>query len=630
MRAVTLTFILLISTVTLFAQLTPQVDSIPMSDGKKLTADVYIPSGMSSGPVILIQTPYNRLLYRFNLPLLVKQNINNSNYIFVILDWRGFYGSKKAAYTGAPKLGEDGYDAVEWIAQQSWCNGKIGTWGASALGRVQFATAQKNPPHLTCICPLVAGPQYTYEEYFPGGCLRTEYLEQLDELGFGLSPVLMNHTVYDIYWMGTEALTNYPDSIQVPALMIGGWYDHTIEQMLSFFSEIQSKSPVTVRDKHHLMIGPWVHKGVGLSTAGELSYSNAEYKSDSLALQFFDFYLRDIPNGYEQTPAVQFYQMGENNWLTSSVFPPGGTVNTHFYFHGDGSMDNSSSVNPNPDSLMFHYNPTDPSPTIGGPTLRTDLEEGPYDQAPQVENRNDILTFSTEILSQNIVMQGSATVHLKISSDRKDTDFNIRLTDVYPDGRSMLVNDGVIRMRFRNGRSVTDTAAMVPGKLYDADIILPNTCITFMAGHRIRVDVTSSNYPRFNRNANTGGNMYPGKNMDSLRNPVTAANTVYLRDGVSYITMPLAGYTAISHVQNQKEDVTVYPNPAGTQLIIMGLHSFEDIEIVNLLGQKQQWVGEKGKNILTVDTSGLPEGVYILHVQYPEGKTIMKKFIKIN
>src|SRR5574337_1004941 len=154
-RTVLFTLIVL-SSLKMLAILNPIGDSIPMSDGRKLAADIYIPSGMSSGPVILIQTPYNRLIYRFaGLPLQIGMNINSCNYILVITDWRGFYGSKKAAYAGSPAIGDDGYSTVEWIAQQTWSNGKIGTHGPSALGRVQFQTAQKNPPHLTCICPLV-------------------------------------------------------------------------------------------------------------------------------------------------------------------------------------------------------------------------------------------------------------------------------------------------------------------------------------------------------------------------------------------------------------------------------------------------------------------------------------------
>ena len=213
-----------------YSVLTPQVDSIKMNDGKKLAVDIYIPNGMGKGPVILIQTPYNRQVYRLaGLPLGIGANINSSNYVFVVADWRGFYGSKKAAYIGSPDRTRDGYSTVEWIAAQTWSNGKIGTWGASALGKVQYQTAKGNPPHLTCICPLVAGPQFEYNEYFPNGCLRTEYVQQLDGLGFGLTAGLMAHPIKDNYWNFAEDINDYPDSIQVPCFMIGGWYDHNTQ-----------------------------------------------------------------------------------------------------------------------------------------------------------------------------------------------------------------------------------------------------------------------------------------------------------------------------------------------------------------------------------------------------------------
>jgi predicted acyl esterase len=324
-------FIFLIPCLKSVAQLSPTVDSIPMSDGKKLAVDIYKPNGISSGPVILIQTPYNRLLYRFGLPLQIGLNLNSSNYIFVITDWRGFYGSAAAAHTGSPSMSEDGYSTVEWIASQSWSNGKVGTWGPSALGRVQFQTAQKNPPHLVCICPLVAAPQYEYVEYFPHGALRTEYVQQLDALGFGLSLLLMAHTVHDNTWTFVENLNDYPDSIRVPCFMIGGWYDHTIEFMLPFFNELRAQSPINVRDKHRLLMGPWVHGGsgiaqVGSATQGELSYPNAAKWNDSLAILFFDYHLRNQSNNWNTTPFVQYYQMGENSWQTSGAWPPAGTA----------------------------------------------------------------------------------------------------------------------------------------------------------------------------------------------------------------------------------------------------------------------------------------------------------------
>ncbi len=607
------------------AQLTPIVDSIPMSDGRKLAADVYIPAGFIQGPAILVQTPYNRLFYRFvGLPLQIGMQVDSSKYVFVFVDWRGFYGSSPAAYIGSPNIGEDGYSCVEWISQQSWSNGKVGTWGASALGRVQFQTAKKNPPHLTCICPLVAGPQYDYTEYFPHGDLRTEYVEQLDGLGFGLSPILMMHTVHDFTWTLTENSNFYPDSIRIPCFMIGGWYDHTIEFMLPFYNAIRSQSPLAVRDQHRLLMGPWVHGGVGSSTAGELSYPNASHRSDSLALEFFDYHLRSIANGWNTSPFVQYYQMGNDAWQSSPAWPPANTVNTNFYFHQNGLIDNLSPVN-STDSLSFNYDPDNPSPTTGGPTLRIDLEQGPYNQADSVESRNDVLIFTTNTLTQDAVMKGNATVHLKVSSIRKDTDFDIRLTDVYPDGRSMLVNDGAMRMRFRNGNTAADTAAMVPGTIYSCDITLPASCITFLAGHKIRVDVTSSNYPRFNRNMNTGGPMYPGNSLDSLVNPVVASNTVYTNSNASsYITLPLVGFTTGVKEIESKNEFEIYPNPAGNEIKInLSEKNNFQIEVLNTLGE----ILIAGENKRSVNISALPCGMYFLKL-IREDKFSLKKFIK--
>ncbi len=615
------------------AQLTPVVDSIPMTDGRKLAVDIYIPTTITLGPVILVQTPYNRQFYRIiGLPLQIGMNVDSSHYIFVIADWRGFYGSAAAAYAGAPSLGNDGYDCVEWIASQTWSDGNVGTWGPSALGRVQFQTATKNPPHLKCICPLVAAPTYTYNEYFPGGVLRTEYVEQLDALGFGLSPILMAHTIHDIVWTYSEYSTNYPDSILVPCFMIGGWYDHTIEQMLPFFNGLRTLSPANVRDKHRLLMGPWVHGGhgisqVGSSVQGELSYPNATHWNDSLALLFFDYHLRTISNNWNLTPFVQYYQMGENVWQNSTAWPPTGPVNTNFYFHHNNDLNIYSPTNSG-DSLSLNYDPNNPSPTNGGPTLRTDLNQGPYDQASLIESRNDILIFTTGVIPQDIVMKGNAVVHLKISSNKSDTDFDIRLTDVYPDGRSMIVNDGTLRMRFRNGNTATDTAAMIPGQIYDAVITLPNTAITFLAGHKIRVDVTSSNYPRFNRNMNTDGPMYPGNSMDSLINPAIANNTVYMNTvNFSYITLPLVGFDGIETANSLSDKIHVFPNPILQVVHFSGVSEINEIILRDIFGRELKRFSLNHGDYFLFDVSEYSSGIYLVEFVSQNGM-ISKKLVK--
>ncbi len=613
------------------AILTPIVDSITMSDGKKLAADIYIPAGMSSGPVILIQTPYNRLFYRLiGLPLGIGMDVDSSNYIIVITDWRGFYGSAGAMTASPPSRGIDGKSTVDWIAAQPWCNNKIGTWGPSALGKVQFQTAKENPASLTCICPLVAGPQFDYDEYYPNGVLRTEFVEQLDGLGFGISPLLLANPVFNPTWTFVENANYYPSSIQVPCFMIGGWYDHNIEVMLPFFNAIRTSSPASVNAQHRLLMGPWAHGGngtayVGSAAQGELFYNNASSYNDSLALMFFDYHMRSISNGWNSTPFVQYYQMGENTWNTSSTWPISGTTNTNFYFHQDESLDNTLPSNAS-DLLTYNYDPNDPSPTYGGPTLRQDLDQGPFDQSDTVESRADILTFTTVPLTQNAVLKGSVTVHMKVASNRLDTDFDIRLTDVYPDGRSMLINDGAFRMRFRDGLTAADTSVMFPGTIYDCVLNLPHTANTFLIGHKIRVDVSSSNYPRFNRNMNTGGNMYPGGSMDSLVSPLIASNTVYTNNlNTSYISMPLIGYVSgIDELSLSK--LQVYPNPANNYVMI----EFDEKEnvyltIYNALGEKI--IGTTFSESIRINTEKFSKGIYIVEVR-SKNKVANKKLVK--
>lgn len=633
------TLLLLSLSLQTFAQLSPIYDSIPMGDGEKLPITRFHPSGCVKCPTILIQTPYNRLLFNLGLPMGIGTNLDSYGYNFVIMDWRGFYGGASAAYSGSPSRGEDGYDAVEWIASQTWSDTVVGTWGPSALGKVQFLTAKENPPHLKCMVPLVAGPQYEYLEYYPGGVYRTEYVEQLDALGYGLSTVFLANPVKNLVWTFTENANDYPDSILVPTFMIGGWYDHTIEQMLPFFNAIRATS-TGAQDKHRLLMGPWAHGGsgaasVGSVTQGELTYSNAAKRNDTLALEFFDYHLRGIANGWDTTQFIEYYQMGENNWKTSSVWPPAGLNNINLYLHTNNSLDATPPSNTS-GSQSFLYDPIDPSPTIGGTTLRTDLDQGPYDQALLVESRTDMLTFSSPVLGTNVIMKGKAQAYLKISSDKKDTDFAIRLTDVYPDGRSMLLNDGICRMRFRDGYTAGDTGVMVPGTIYDAIIDLPSTCNTFLAGHQIRVDITSSIYPKYNRNDNSGGTMYPGANGDSLLNPTTATNTVYLNSiNTSYITLPLVDFIgSVDENMIDAYEMQLYPNPATTSAtLVFKLNRNEKVEIsLNDISGKQIFCQNRpfitGENKFVLNTRSLENGIYLVTLSGLSGKKTMKLIVE--
>ncbi len=591
------------------------VDSVPVRDGKKIAIDIYIPDGGggSQYSCILVQTPYNRQAYRvIGLPL-YGNDVSGSPFAFVIADWRGFYGSAAAQVAGYDR-GKDGYDIVEWIAQQAWSNGRIGTWGPSALGKIQFQTAKKRPPHLVCCVPLVAGSQFNYQEYYPGGVYRTEYIEQLDGLGFGLSLVVNPYQTYDNVWKFIiEPPSWYPDSISVPMFMIGGWYDHNITVMMELFEGLRNESFPAVRLHHRLLMGPWAHGGfgpahVGSAQQGELFYYEAEGWSDSLAINFLRYWLDSIPNNWENTPVIRYFQMGENTWQASSTWPATDVSPYNLYFHPGGML--------YPEVPFFtgnygilSYDPRDPSPTIGGATLRSDLEQGPYDQAPIVESRSDILKFTSIELGQNVVMKGSATVHLYVSCDRKDTDYAIRLTDVYPDGRSMLLAEGIRRLRFRDGYQPSDTALGVPGTVYELVITLPDIANTFLSGHRIRVDVTSSNYPRYDCNLNNGLAMYTAGDTLVATSQVQI-NSVYS----SYIELPLVNFTGSIDQSVVEGGIFVYPNPAGETLYLTSPGYEGVIRIFNVQGQCVYSITKvSGNDPVSIDIRDLPQGIYIIH-----------------
>ena len=605
--------------------LVPQQVMFPTSQGDSLEVDVYLPNSTSSFPVILIQTPYGKNRFRLGLPLGIQRNLPSSNYAVVIMDWRGRFSNLSKAIPGLG-TGQDGYDLVEWIASQSWSTGKIGTWGPSALGSVQFETAKKQPPHLTCAVPLVAAPHFMYEHYYSGGAARTELIDQLDILGFGITSTISNNPYYNATWSFIESFSIYPDSIQIPMLMIGGWYDHNTESTIFQYDTCTKKSVLPSGTKHHLLMGPWTHGGngtsyVGSSNQGQLSYPNGEGVSDSVAMQFFDFHLRNINNNWNAQLPVMYYQMGDEQWLEDTQWPVNYTTPTNYYLQADGSLQTSQSIR---DSLTFSYNPNSPSPTIGGATMRNDLVQGPYDQVPAVESRFDLVTFETSISTQDLKIKGKPEAHFYISSDRKDTDVAVRLTEVYPDGRSMIIMDGIQRMRFRNGFRITDTAFMQPGMVYPVSIELQSTAITIKAGNKLRLIVTSSNYPRYNRNMNNGGEMYPGNNLDSVLNPLFVVNKVHVGSATpSRLILPIDNTnTSISTYELQK--VSVYPNPSSGIFNVQSAEKFLEVKLMDLSGK---FLELKYDNLGSFDISEFQKGVYILLIKTEKG-IISKKIIK--
>lgn len=624
--------LILILFVSVFAksQITYTSVMIPMRDGEFLAADYYLPSGCSSCPVILIQTPYQKNWFHFGLPLGVGTNQPNSNYAFVIVDWRGFYGSA-AALVPSPNRGEDGYDVVEWIAQQTWCDGNIGTWGPSALGKIQFETAREQHPNHKCAVPLVAHPMTRYEDYYPGGVYRTEYVEQLDALGYGLSTFVLGNQVKNFTWTVAQNQSTYPASINIPFFMIGGWFDHNVDGMLTFFDLLKTQSPVAVRDKHKLLMGPWAHGGsgtasVGSATQGDWSFPGAAGMSDSLAILFFDYYLRgqttnywtafDNYDSYEYETSQM--EMGNFDLRDATNFNP-----VSYYLRDNAIL---GGMTTGTFDTTIIYDPRDPSPTVGGPTLKPTLDQGPYDQSPIVESRNDIATFTTNGI---VGMSGSATlygkpeVHLFVSSDRKDTDFAVRLTEVDVNtGESIILADGIRRLRFRDGYAATDTSAGVPGTIYEMVIDLPCISHNLYPGHEIRLDVSSSNYPRFDANLNNAGAMYVAG--DTL----IATNTIYMNQtNASYIILPINYWSSVNEIENSIV-LNAYPNPTKNQINI-SLPSEENwvISITDITGKtisSQNYFGSK----FSTDVNEFSKGIYFIRLTNSQNQIYHSRFIK--
>lgn len=592
----------------LSAQLNPQVIAIPMRDGKSLAADLYLPSAQGTYPVILIQTPYNKNLFRLALPLNIGNNLSSSPYAFVVMDWRCFYASTAACGIETTR-GEDGYDAVEWIAAQDWCDGQVATWGPSALGNIQFQTAREQPPHLVCAVPLVASPHFKYEHYFPGGVVLQEYLETLASLFGDAFSLVAQNPYYNLLWQVTENTTFYPDEIAIPMLHVGGWFDHNTEAVLEWFHAMREVSPAG--GEQWMIMGPWTHGGTGLSAVGtamqgELFFPEAQNSNNLYARAFLDHYLLGAQNGWEQTAPVTYFQMGPNTWLSSDVFPPQGLVEDEEYFLTAGLSMVPSGQGAGT-SLPWMYDPTDPSPTIGGKTLSDEIEQGPYDQAV-VEARGDNVIFSSPVLAEDVTVKGRIRARLWVSSDQPDTDIALRLTEVYPDGRSIALGQIIQRMRFREGYTAGDEALMVPGEVYEIEMRFDHIAQTFQAGNRIRLILTSSNYPWFNRNMNTGEEMYPNGNLDTLVQPQIATNHIHVEGAwPSRLILPVEQSSTSTELTIER--TYVFPNPANQSVTLQDLRGHWKVNVHDMYGNL---VAEKHgtSEQCTLETAAYTAGLY--------------------
>ena len=601
-----------------FSQLTPTyIVNIPMRDGKNLSADVYVPTGATTFSTILIQTPYNKTNFRNGLPLGYLQNLNSSPYAWVVVDWRGFYGSS-SALVAQPNRGQDGYDVIDWIVAQTWSNGKVGTWGPSALGGVQYNTMKENHPNHICAVPLVAQPQTAYDTYFYGGVLEKSRLAQLDALGYGLSTNVLANPYYSNTWLYTENTTWYPQNIHIPTLQIGGWYDHNVTDMLDWFPASRTLSDISVRAKQWLLIGPWVHGGTGIanvgsSTQGELTYPDAAYKSDSMARDFFSFYLLNTTNNWETTPAITYYELGKNKWNHSDLNSIEILVTQELKLSENNELLDGIGAG----SSAFLSDPKHPSPTIGGATLSAGLQQGPYNQA-SLDNRTDLLTFSTTELVNDLSVSGKVKLDAFVSCNQLDADLAVRLVDVYPDGRSMLINDGIKRLRFRNGFTKADESFMSVGNIYEVVVELPFVNYTWKAGHQLKVYVSGNNSTRWDVNLQNGGTMYAAGDTNT-------ASIQLFHDQLYASKLILPCKKLTWGIEDIKEvvDIEVYPNPVKDKLYVNGSVEYVSFSMKDVLGREIL----NGVFTNSIDVTQLNSGVYFIVLNFgKKSKTI--KFLK--
>ncbi len=489
---------------------------LPMRDGVRLATDVYLPEGPGPFPVLLYRTPYNK-------------NTDNPGgrarrgYAVVAQDTRGRFSSEgkdQVFLTDGWCEPQDGYETVLWILGQPWCNGSIGTLGTSARGITQYMLAGAAPPGLVCQYIGFAAADLYSEAIYQGGAFReslvvgwlqgqgsTYFLEEIFE-----------HPYCDAFWSCGD-LENRYEVVRAAAVHLGGWYDIFLRGAVKSFVGLQHRGGPGARGKQKLLIGPWAHGGVGEIIYPPNSMQPPVVYADSDA--WFDYHLRGEPNGLESDPPVCYYLMGAvgepnapgNEWRLAEDWPV--TSKPLVFYLRQGGLLSTEAPQEEDAWSTYVFDPDNPVPTRGGANLN--LPMGPYDQRP-VEQRPDVLLFTTPPLQEPVVVTGRVLVRLFVASDGPDTDFTAKLCDVYPDGRSMLVCDGIIRMRYRNGCKSEEL--MEPGRVYSCLIDLWETALVFNRGHRIRLAVSSSNYPRFSVNGNTAEPPGPGQPRRKARNTV--------------------------------------------------------------------------------------------------------------
>jgi uncharacterized protein len=532
--------------------------AVPLRDGTILRADLYLPDAAGPFPALLQRTPYNKSY----LPVILSLDplrAAGEGYAVVVQDTRGRYASEGNFYPFQTEA-DDGYDSVEWVAAQPWCNGKVGMLGASYVGANQLHAAQVRPPHLAAIAPWITGSDYHEGWTYQGGafCLgfnlnwtlarlapdllarcdalhRSHRLEKLrgavdrltetyrrlpladqPELA-GCAPFYFDwlaHPDDDAYWQPLRIEAQY-EQIGVPAFHLGAWYDSFLGGTLRNFVGLRDRAGSELaRRQQKLIVGPWTHSTDLSNLVGEVDFGQSAnrlaFDLDGMLLRWFNRWLMDANNGVDAEPAVRLFVMGENVWRDEWEWPLARAIPTPFYLHsrgransldGDGALSQERPGAEAPD--VYTSDPFHPVPTRGGGLCcyPPALPPGAYDQRP-IEARADVLVYTSDPLDADLEVTGPVTSVLSAATTAPDVDFTAKLVDVSPCGYARNLADGIVRGRYREDRR--QSRLLQPGRVAEYVVDLTATSNVFRVGHRLRLEVASNNFPRFDRNPQTG------------------------------------------------------------------------------------------------------------------------------
>ncbi len=562
-----------VSAQTLYrASIQPGV-SAKMRDGVSLVADIYRPVSDEKFPVLLSRTPYNRT----SDPRMANE-LASHGYIVVLQDTRGRFASGGVFYPFRNESA-DGFDTVEWAAKLEQSNGKVGMFGGSYVGATQMLAAMAVPPHLVSIFPYVTASEYydgwTYQngalmQWFSSSWTSGLVIDTLRRFADGaqapkewvntlplqdypllktpqtseLAPYFrdwLSHERDDAYWAQWRVSDHYTQ-MTVMGLHAGGWHDLFLKGSIKNYAGLrQQGSTAEARAGQRLIVGPWAHAPISpAGKVGDVVFGkDAVLDTTSTTLKWFDYTLKGIKNEFASGAPVRLFIMGTNVWRDEQEFPLARTRYTKFYLHsskgangiaGDGSLSVTEPAVEKKDE--FDYDPQHPVPTIGGRLCcGLALAPGPADQRAN-ESRSDVLVFSTPALTEDTEVSGYVSVELYASTSAVDTDFTALLVDVDESGYARFLTDGIVRARYRE--STKNASAITPGQIYKYTIDLWATANVFKAGHRIRLYISSSNFPRFNRNLNTG------EDISGTSRSLKAHQTIYHdRDHHSAIILPI-------------------------------------------------------------------------------------------